>query len=86
MRACTAPFSDDCGGWYDHEPPIIQSRPQDDYQCGFRVPLLVVSACTPPGYINNSRHDFGSILRFIEFNASIPQGLCISRIRAPRAI
>jgi len=48
--------------------------------------LLVVSACTPPGYINNSRHDFGSILRFIEFNASIPQGLCISRIRAPRAI
>jgi len=75
MRACQLLSSDDWGGWHDHEPHVILSKPQDDYQYSFRVPLLVVSACTPPGYINNSRHDFGSILRFIEFYASIPQGL-----------
>ena len=39
-----------------------------------RVPLIVVSAYTPAGYINNDRHDFGSILRFIEFNFGITQG------------
>jgi hypothetical protein len=62
------------GGWYDHEPPVILAKPQGDYQYGFRVPLLVVSAYTPAGYINNVRHDFGSILRFIEFNFGITQG------------
>ena len=47
---------------------------------GFRVPLLVVSAYMPPGYVSgalppygNGRdaihtHDFGSILAFIENN------------------
>jgi phospholipase C len=65
---------DDWGGWYDHEPPTILPMPQGDYQYGFRVPLIVVSAYTPAGYINNSRHDFGSILRFIEHNFGIPEG------------
>jgi len=65
---------DDWGGWYDHEPPKILPWPQGDYQYGFRVPLLVVSAYTPAGYIDNVRHDFGSILRFIEFNFGLPMG------------
>jgi phospholipase C len=65
---------DDWGGWYDHEPPTILPQPEGDYQYGFRVPLLVVSAYTPPAYINNVRHDFGSILRFIEQNFSIHEG------------
>jgi phospholipase C len=65
---------DDWGGWYDHEPPTILPLPQGDYQYGFRVPLIVVSAYTPAGYISNSRHDFGSILRFIEHNFGIPEG------------
>jgi hypothetical protein len=30
------------------------------------VPLLVVSAYTPAGYVDNANHDFGSILNFIE--------------------
>jgi phospholipase C len=38
------------------------------------VPLVVVSAYTPQGYISNVRHDFGSILRFIEYNFSLPVG------------
>jgi phospholipase C len=65
---------DDWGGWYDHEPPTILAQPGGDYQYGFRVPLLVVSAYTPPGYIDNGRHDFGSILRFIEHNFGITEG------------
>jgi len=65
---------DDWGGWYDHEPPVILPKPQGEYQYGFRVPLLVVSAYTPQGYIDNTRSDFGSILRFIERNFGIQEG------------
>jgi phospholipase C len=68
---------DDWGGWYDHEPPTLLSLPnagQGDYQYGFRVPLLVVSAYTPLGYVNNNRHDFGSILRYVEHNFGIAEG------------
>jgi hypothetical protein len=59
---------DDWGGWYDHVPPTILAGVQGDYQYGFRVPLIVVSAYTNRGYVDNGRHDFGSILRFIEHN------------------
>jgi phospholipase C len=68
---------DDWGGWYDHEPPTLLSVPsqgQGDYQYGFRVPLVVVSAYTPLGYVDNGRYDFGSILRFVEQNFGIPEG------------
>jgi phospholipase C len=66
---------DDWGGWYDHESPTILAQPQGDYQYGFRVPLIVVSAYTAAGYINNERHDFGSILRFIEHNFGVLEGV-----------
>jgi phospholipase C len=59
---------DDWGGWYDHEKPTILDGVQGDYQYGFRVPLIVVSAYTDAGYVNNLPYDFGSILRFIEHN------------------
>ncbi len=59
---------DDWGGWYDHEPPTILAGVEGDYQYGFRVPMIVVSAYTSPGYVDNNRYDFGSILRFIENN------------------
>jgi phospholipase C len=68
---------DDWGGFYDHEPPTFLSLPdqgQGDYQYGFRVPLVVVSAYTPKGYIDDDRHDFGSILRFVEHNFGIVEG------------
>ena len=65
---------DDWGGWYDHEAPTILSGPAGSYQYGFRVPLIVVSAYTPKGLINNVRHDFGSLLRFIEQNFNIQPG------------
>lgn len=65
---------DDWGGWYDHEPPTILSLPRGDYEYGFRVPMIFVSAYTAKGLVNNERHDFGSILRFIEHNFGIPEG------------
>ncbi len=65
---------DDWGGWYDHEPPTILPGAQGDYQYGFRVPLVVVSAYTPAAFVGNKRMDFGSILRFLEHNFGIPEG------------
>ena len=37
-----------------------------DFEHGFRVPLIVVSAYTPAGFISNQAHGFGSVLRMIE--------------------
>jgi phospholipase C len=68
---------DDWGGWYDHERPTLLSVPaagQGDNQYGFRVPLVVVSAYTPVGFVSNLRSDVGSILRYIEQNFGIPEG------------
>lgn len=72
---------DDWGGWSDHVPPhLLSALPckstdcPGDYQDGFRVPLIVVSAYTPDGYIDNEPHDFGSILRMIEGVFHIPEG------------
>ena len=72
---------DDWGGWSDNQPAKNLSLPctgtnncQGDYQYGFRVPLLVISAYTPKGYINNEPHDFGSVLRMIESINGITEG------------
>jgi phospholipase C len=65
---------DDWGGWYDHVPPKIFRGPHGDYEYGFRVPLIFVSAYTPKGYIDNAVHDFGSIARFIERNFGMGEG------------
>jgi len=65
---------DDWGGFYDHEPPTILTQPEGDYQYGFRVPLLVISAYTP-SYVSNNPSDFGSILRFIEQNYGVEEGI-----------
>lgn len=65
---------DDWGGWYDHESPTFLAPPLGNYQYGFRVPFIFVSAYTQAGYINPYRHDFGSILRFVEHNFGIQEG------------
>jgi len=65
---------DDWGGWYDHEPPTILAGAQGDFQYGFRVPFIVVSAYTPVAYVDNTRMDFGTVLRFVENNFGIVEG------------
>ncbi len=57
---------DDWGGWYDHVAPPILNGNYGAYQLGFRVPLLVISAYTPPAFVSNQNHDFGSVLRFAQ--------------------
>jgi len=51
---------DDWGGWYDHvpPPPLPAAAPPEaaSYEYGFRVPLMVVSAYTPLGMIDNTVH------------------------------
>ncbi len=66
---------DDWGGWYDHVPPTRLAAPQGGYQLGFRVPLIAVSAYTPVHLVDNSRHDFGSLVRFMEHNFGIQEGM-----------
>jgi phospholipase C len=53
---------DDWGGWYEHVPP----RQYNSYELGFRVPLIVVSPYAKTAYISHKRHEFGSILKFVE--------------------
>ncbi len=68
---------DDWGGFYDHVLPPFLSAPeqgQGDYQMGFRVPLLFVSAYTNRIVDSTNRYDFGSILRFAEQNFGITEG------------
>ena len=67
---------DDWGGWYDHVKPYHSGGWGSKnwgagYTYGLRVPLLVVSAYTPAGYVDNGNHDFGSILHFVESNFSL---------------
>lgn len=55
---------DDWGGFYDH---VV---PPDGM--GFRTPMLAISPYSKPGHIDNTVSDFGSILRFIEYNWKLP--------------
>jgi phospholipase C len=52
-------------------PPPIDAK-FGYYENGFRVPLLVVSAYTPAGYVSQQTHTFGSILKFIETSLGLP--------------
>jgi phospholipase C len=68
---------DDWGGFYDHVMPPFLSAPgqgQGDYQLGFRVPLIFISAYTDPIIDSVNQYDFGSILRFVEGNFGIQEG------------
>jgi phospholipase C len=59
---------DDFGGFYDHVPPAQI----DYYGLGFRVPLIVVSPFAKPNYIDHTRGEFSSVLRFIETDFQVP--------------
>jgi phospholipase C len=61
-------------GWYDHQRPQLLGVVQGDFERGFRVPLIAVSAFTPPGSIDNNYLDFGAIARFVEQNFGIQRG------------
>jgi len=63
---------DDWGGFWDHVPPPINDSGWCEAYCyGFRVPLLVISALTPPGYVSNAPMDFNSLLAFTADNFGV---------------
>jgi len=76
---------DEAGGLYDHVPPV--SMPEPDGKgpylaagdptgkfdtTGFRVPMVVVSPFTIPGYVSHNNADTTAILKFIETRFSLP--------------
>jgi phospholipase C len=59
---------DDFGGLYDHVPP-----PQlDQFGLGPRVPLLIISPFSKPGYISHTLYEHSSILKFVETRYGLP--------------
>ena len=59
---------DDPGGWYDH----VKPQQLDRNGLGFRVPLLVISKYSKRGYVSHVQHEYGSLLKFIEYNWGLP--------------
>jgi phospholipase C len=59
---------DDYGGFYDHVPP----PPIDKYGLGFRMPAIIISPYAKPGFIDHSKYQFESMLKFIEWRFGIP--------------
>jgi phospholipase C len=59
---------DDWGGWYDHvEPPQL-----DRMGLGFRVPFMVIGPYAKRHYVSHVRHEFGSIVHFVEDVFDLP--------------
>lgn len=76
---------DEGGGFYDHVPPVqtvnpdgkkpqlLSTDPQGDFTItGFRVPLMVISPFTKPGYVSHTPADFTALLKFIETRFGLP--------------
>ena len=59
---------DDFGGFYDHVPPPHL----DLYGLGPRVPAIVISPWTKPGYIEHRTLEFSSVLKMIETIFDLP--------------
>jgi len=59
---------DHSGMWYDPIVPTIR----DSYHTGFRVPLVVISPFSKPGYIDRTQRTTLSVLRFIEDAFNLP--------------
>jgi phospholipase C len=65
-------FWDDPGGWYDPEPP--KAIDYDNYDSlGYRLPLLIISPYAKKGYVDHTRYEHGSILKFVEDVFGLPR-------------
>lgn len=59
---------DDFGGFYD---PVYPPQP-DYYGLGPRVPMLVISPYSKPGYVDHTPYNAASVLKFIETRFGLP--------------
>lgn len=76
---------DEHGGFYDHVPPPSACPPDDMApartnkdvaggfdQLGVRVPMMVISPYSKPGYVSHTVFDHTSILRFVQARFGLP--------------
>jgi phospholipase C len=76
---------DEAGGFYDHVPPVSMPSPDgkkpylapgdptgDFDTTGFRVPMMLISPFTIPGYVSHNNADNTAILKFIETRFNLP--------------
>jgi phospholipase C len=61
---------DDWGGEYDHVAPPTISSPGPGL--GMRVPLIVISPYSKPGYVSHQLGEFSSFVKFVEDNWGLP--------------
>jgi phospholipase C len=73
---------DEGGGYYDSG----YVQPLDFFGDGTRIPMIVVSPYTTPGYISHDYTDHVSILKFIERNWNLPPVTGRSRDNFPNPI
>jgi phospholipase C len=59
---------DDYGGFFD----TVVPPPVDGYGLSFRVPALIISAYTKPGFLDHTVYGFESILKFVEWSFGLP--------------
>jgi phospholipase C len=74
---------DEWGGFFDHVPPPVvpdvraSVHDEDNFgQVGFRIPAFVASPRALPGFVDHTRYDHTSIIRFLEwrFLGAPPRG------------
>jgi phospholipase C len=59
---------DEYGGFFDHvTPPRVDSS-----GLGIRVPAIIISPFSRPGFVDHTLYDFSSVLRFIEERFAVP--------------
>ncbi len=72
---------DEHGGFFDHVPPpeachpgdVPSGQPDGDFdRLGFRVPLIVISPWSRPGYVSDRVTDLSSVLRLIQARHLLP--------------
>jgi phospholipase C len=73
---------DEGGGYYDSG----YVQPLDFFGDGTRIPMIVVSPYTKPGYISHDYADHVSILKFIEANWNLPPVTSRGRDNLPNPI
>lgn len=61
---------DDGGGLFDHVSP--PKGPDRRIMYGFRVPAIIISPYARRGYVDHTRYDFASVLKFVEDTLGLP--------------
>ena len=59
---------DDFGGFYDHVAPPQVAKDM----LGPRVPAIIISPYSRPGYVDHTEYDFRSVVTFIENEFNLP--------------